>query len=89
MMRKDGKLPVKLVLVVDRPANAAKSTCPAQRTVYVQYTPANKERLFGVSLRLLFVGPTPGHFPVSGFLFTESFESFLHVHAYVERVFSY
>ena len=31
--------------------------------MYLQYRPANKKRLFGVSLRFFFVGPTPGHFP--------------------------
>ena len=31
--------------------------------------------IFGVSPRFLFVGPTPAHFPTSGFLHAEGFES--------------
>ena len=40
----------------------------------LQHRPANENHLIRVSLRFLFVGPTPGHFPLSGFLSTEGFE---------------
>ena len=43
--------------------------------VLQQYKPANKKHLFKVSLGILFVGLTPGHFPTSGFSSTEGFGS--------------
>ena len=41
----------------------------------LQCRPANKKQLFGMSLRFLFVGPTLGQFPISGFISAEGFES--------------
>ena len=48
--------------------------CCSINTTSSTYKPASKKRLFGVSLRFLFVGTTPGQLPISGFLSTEGFE---------------
>ena len=56
----------------------------------LQFRSANRNHLFGVSLRFLFVGPTPVTFPVSGFLPTERrFQIAFFLHVYFERVVSY
>ena len=41
----------------------------------VQYRHPNKKHLLGVSFVFIFVGATPGHFPISSFLSTKGFES--------------
>ena len=59
--------------------NAFLRQCTATR-------PVRKEKLLRVSLGLLFVGPTPGLFPISGFLSTEEIYQRCFLHVYLDRV---
>ena len=70
----------------------AKYSVSALLFTVLQYMPANKKHLLGVSLRLLFVAQGPGHFRIFAFLSTGGIETcfiiwHFHIFArYPERV---